>query len=355
MWWRDIFCHLAADFRKRLSVDARRPARVVEWPRSARPLECNLTFERPQVRYVQIAPDDDGMRLDNYLLRVFKDVPKSRIYKIIRSGEVRVNKGRAKPATRIAVDDTVRLPPVKQKPRRALERPPDALMTRVTEAIITETPDYLVFNKPPGLAVHAGTGQRFGLIEVLRAARPDEYFELVHRIDRQTSGVLIVARSRAALDALRDALNDIATQKRYLALVEGAWRHGIREVDAPLSRDVERAGERVVTVDHVQGKTSLSIFSPKQAYRGATLMSVAIRTGRTHQIRVHAAHCGHPVAGDDKYAANAATARWKANGLARMFLHAEEVQLDFNGQRCVFKAPLAKDLETALRALEPIE
>ena len=137
-------------------------------------MECNLTFERPQVRYVQIAADDDGMRLDNYLMRVFKDVPKSRIYKIIRSGEVRVNKGRAKPATRIAVDDSVRLPPVVEKPKRPTERPPDALMQRVTETIIEETPDYLVFNKPPGLAVHAGTGQRFGLIEVLRAARPDE-------------------------------------------------------------------------------------------------------------------------------------------------------------------------------------
>ncbi|WP_348761925.1 RluA family pseudouridine synthase [uncultured Salinisphaera sp.] len=317
-------------------------------------MECNLTFERPQVRYVQIAADDDGMRLDNYLMRVFKDVPKSRIYKIIRSGEVRVNKGRAKPATRIAVDDSVRLPPVVEKPKRPTERPPDALMQRVTETIIEETPDYLVFNKPPGLAVHAGTGQRFGLIEVLRAARPDEYFELVHRIDRQTSGVLLVARSRAALDGLRAALNDISATKRYQALVEGAWQHGVREVDAPLSRDVERAGERVVTVDHAGGKTALSIFTPEQAFRGATLMSVTIRTGRTHQIRVHAAHCGHPIAVDEKYAANAATARWKAAGLSRLFLHASEVQLDFGGTRCVFTAPLAADLADALTRLEPV-
>ncbi|RJS95369.1 RluA family pseudouridine synthase [Salinisphaera sp. Q1T1-3] len=292
------------------------------------------------------------MRLDNYLLRVFKDVPKSRVYKIIRSGEVRVNRGRAKPATRLAVDDEVRLPPVRQAPKKQTQRPPDELIERVTSAVVEETADYLLFAKPPGLAVHAGSGVRFGLIEVLRAARPDEYFELVHRLDRQTSGCLLVARSRQALDGLRAALNDAAADKRYLALVEGRWRHGVREVDAPLSRDVERAGERIVSVDHVNGRASLSVFAPRTFYRGATLMDVTIRSGRTHQIRVHAAHCGHPVAADDKYAGNAANGRWRSRGLPRMFLHAAQIVLYFQGQRRVFEAPLPADLSDVLAGLE---
>lgn len=294
------------------------------------------------------------MRLDNFLLRIFKNVPKSRIYKIIRSGEVRVNRGRAKPPTRLHADDEVRLPPVHQPPARAPERPPDGLIERVCGAIAVETADYLLFNKPPGLAVHAGTGQRFGLIEVLRAARPDEYFELVHRLDRATSGCLLVARSRRALDDLRAGLNDAAATKRYLALVEGEWTDGVREVDVPLSRDVERAGERVVTVDRTAGKASLSIFSPRAHYPGATLMDVAIRTGRTHQIRVHAAHCGHPLAADDKYAGNAETAAWHAFGLSRLFLHAAEIVLDFRGRREVFRCALAPDLEAIRVRLEAL-
>lgn len=292
------------------------------------------------------------MRLDNFLLRIFKDVPKSRVYRIIRSGEVRVNRGRAKPATRLAADDEVRLPPVRQPERAPPARPPDDMIARVTAAIVEETADYLVFAKPAGLAVHAGSGLRFGLIEVLRAARPGEYFELVHRLDRQTSGCLLVARSRAALDGLRAGLNATSANKRYLALVEGHWRGGPLEVDAPLSRDVERAGERVVTVDHENGRASLSIFSPQRVYKHATLMEVTIRTGRTHQIRVHAAHCGHPIAADDKYAGNKGTAAWRAFGLGRMFLHAAEIVLDYDNRRCRFSAPLAPDLAAVLERLD---
>lgn len=284
------------------------------------------------------------MRLDNFLLREFKNVPKSRVYKIIRSGEVRVNKGRAKPGTRLAEADDVRIPPVRQAPKADPGRPPDALIDKVNAAVITETADYLVFAKPPGLAVHAGSGLRFGLIEVLRAARPDEYFELVHRLDRQTSGCLLVARSRAALDDLRAGLNDTSATKRYIALVEGRWPHGAIEVDVPLSRDVERAGERVVTVDHEGGRASLSMFAPAEFYADATRMDVEIRTGRTHQIRVHAAHCGHPVAADDKYGPNARASRWRERGLSRLALHAASVRLNFGGRPHVFEVPLADDL-----------
>lgn len=321
-------------------------------PRFARPWECNLSSPRPQVRHVCVHADDAGMRLDNFLLREFRNVPRSRVYKIIRSGEVRVNKGRAKPATRLRQADDVRLPPVRQPARADPGRPPDALIDKVNAAITTETDDYLVFAKPPGLAVHAGSGLRFGLIEVLRAARPAEYFELVHRLDRQTSGCLLVARSRTALDDLRAGLNDVAATKRYTALVEGRWRHGALEVDAPLVRDVERAGERVVTVDPEHGRASLSWFRPVATYADATRMEIEIRTGRTHQIRVHAAHCGYPVAADDKYGPNARAAIWRDRGLTRLALHAAAVTLDFRGRRHVFEAPLAADLAAVFERLD---
>lgn len=296
--------------------------------------------------------DDAGMRLDNFLLRELKNVPKSRVYKIIRGGEVRVNKGRAKPGSRLGADDDVRIPPVRQPVKADPGRPPDALMHKVDAAIMEETEDYLVVSKPAGLAVHAGSGLRFGLIEVLRAARPDEYFELVHRLDRQTSGCLVIARSRAALDGLRTGLNDASATKRYEALVEGRWSHGAIEVDAPLARDVERAGERMVTVDHAGGRPSLSFFRPVAFYRDATRMAVEIRTGRTHQIRVHAAHCGHPVAADAKYGRNERTSVWREQGLARMALHAASVTLDFQGRRRRFEAPLADDLAAIFARLD---
>ena len=293
------------------------------------------------------------MRLDNFLLRTFKNVPRSKVYRIIRSGEVRVNRGRAKPGTRLVEADEIRLPPVRQKEKPGPGRPPDHLIQRVDKALLVERDDVLVFNKPPGLAVHAGSGLRFGLIEILRVSRAGEYVELVHRLDRQTSGCLLVARSRAALDSLRAGLNDAAASKRYLALVDGHWQHGSIEVDAPLSRDVERSGERMVVVDTAGGKASVSRFTPIAFYRDATLMSVEIKTGRTHQIRVHAAHCGHPVAADDKYGANARAARWRERGLERMFLHAEQVQLQHAGETLDIKAPLADDLQKLLDTLEP--
>lgn len=302
-----------------------------------------------------IDANDNGMRLDNYLLRVFKDVPKSRIYKIIRSGEVRVNSGRAKPSTRLAEADQVRLPPVRQKARPGPGRPPDALLRRVDKALAQSTDDLLFFNKPAGLAVHAGSGLRFGLIEVLRVLRAGEYVELVHRLDRQTSGCLLVARSRPALDGLRDALNDANTRKRYLALVEGHWPHGAIEVDAPLSRDNERSGERMVEVDHARGRASLSIFSPLAYYREATLMAVEIRTGRTHQIRVHAAHMGHPVVADDKYGLGERAGFWRQRGLSRMFLHAEHLQMHYAGEPLILNADLPEELAMVLERLEPLE
>lgn len=295
------------------------------------------------------------MRLDNYLLRLLKGVPKSHVYRIVRSGEVRVNRGRAKPGTRLAAGDRVRVPPVRVGARDATPRPPDGLMARVQRAVVDETEDWILFNKPAGLAVHGGTGLMFGLIEVLRAMRPGAYVELVHRLDRQTSGCLLVAKSRVALDALRGALNSTASSKRYLALLDGVWGDGEQRVDAPLSRDREHGGERMVVVDREQGRRALSDFSPIEPFADATLMDVRIHTGRTHQIRAHAAHCGHPVAADGKYGANARCAQWQRRGLGRMFLHAACIDLPLAGGRRRFQAPLADDLAQVLAALRQSE
>lgn len=316
-----------------------------------RPKECNLPETRPQVRYVCVGADDAGMRLDNYLLRLLRKVPKSHVYRIVRSGEVRVNRGRARPGTRLAEGDQVRVPPVRVRERGDIPRPPDALMARVQGAIIKETDDWLLFNKPAGLAVHGGSGLMFGLIEVLRALRPDAYVELVHRLDRQTSGCLLVAKSRTALTRLRSGLGASACEKRYMALVDGVWRGDGKRVDVPLSRDHERGGERMVVVDRDNGRHALSDFGIVERFADATLMHVSIHTGRTHQIRVHAAHCGHPVAADDKYGAKARCSAWRQRGLERMFLHAERIHMPLDGENLVLQAPLAEDLVGVLHRL----
>lgn len=291
------------------------------------------------------------MRLDNYLLRELKKVPKSHVYRIVRSGEVRVNRGRAKPSTRLTAGDLVRLPPVRMRARGEAARPPDELMARVQDAIVRETEDWIAFNKPAGLAVHGGTGLMFGLIEVLRAARPDAWVELVHRLDRQTSGCLLVAKSRLALGMLRSALNADASNKCYQALLDGQWRGDERRVDVPLARDREQGGERMVVVDWQDGRRALSDFRPLERFADATLMAVRIHTGRTHQIRVHAAHCGHPVAADSKYGAHARQTLWRSRGLRRMFLHAARIELALPSGVTTIEAPLAADLAPVLAVL----
>lgn len=288
------------------------------------------------------------MRLDNYLLRVLKGVPRSHVYRLIRSGQVRVNGGRAKAGRKLEKGEEVRIPPVRVRPAET-GRPPDALLDRVRAAIVAETGDWLLVNKPAGLAVHAGSGIRFGIIEVLRADRPEEHLELVHRLDRDTSGCLLIARHREALTRLRRSLRDPAAEKVYLALVAGAWQGGAREVDAALARDREIGGERMSTVDP-EGKAARSRFVPVERFREATLVEVAIVTGRTHQIRVHAAHLGHPVAGDRKYGDRDIDRRLRDGaGLARMFLHARRLALPALEEPLT--APLPDDLEAVLQRL----
>jgi len=316
--------------------------------------ECNLADKTPQVRHVEVPDADAGMRLDNWLLRQLKGVPRSHVYRLIRSGQVRVNRSRARANTRLGAADRVRIPPVRQSRASGAGRPPDDLIARVEAAIIAEGDDWLALNKPPGLAVHGGSGIRFGAIEVLRASRPDEGLELAHRLDRGTSGCLLVARGRVPLNRLRRAMRDAAAEKRYLALLSGRWRGGPRQVDAALVRDRTRSGERMVEVDEA-GKTALTDFGPRRVLSEVSLVEARISTGRMHQIRVHAAHLGHPVAGDEKYGDAALNRRLRASGLKRPFLHAHRLLLPHgepDGSPLVVEAPLPQDLSRCLRELE---
>jgi 23S rRNA pseudouridine955/2504/2580 synthase len=304
-------------------------------------------------RRVRPGPESAGQRLDNFLLRELAGVPRSRVYRLLRKGEVRVN-GRRKTADyRLAEDDEVRLPPLREAPPREPGRVPDALLESVRRAIVHEDARLLVLDKPAGLAVHGGSGLAFGLIEALRALRPDETLELVHRLDRETSGCLLVARTRAALRSAHALLREGTVEKHYLALVAGRWRLGRKTIDAPVLTDARQGGERVVRV-HRAGKVAVSVFAPVAQHGGvATLMDVAIRTGRTHQIRVHAAFAGHPVAGDQKYGDRDANARLRALGLRRMFLHASSVSFRWpDGDDFRAEAPLPAELAEFLDRLD---
>ncbi|HEU0225033.1 MAG TPA: RluA family pseudouridine synthase [Steroidobacteraceae bacterium] len=307
------------------------------------------------VRRLRAGAAGEGQRLDNFLLRELAGVPKSRVYRLLRRGEVRVNGKRKGPEYRLAADDELRLPPVRldaagASPKR---RAPDALQATVRAAILHEDARVLVLDKPAGLAVHGGSGLAFGAIEALRALRPQEPLELAHRLDRDTSGCLLVARTRQALRMLHALLREGRVEKHYAALVAGRWRLGRKTIDAPVLTRQRQGGERVVRV-HAAGKLAISEFAPRESFgQLATLMDVAIRTGRTHQIRVHAAFAGHPVAGDDKYGDRAANAKFAGLGLRRMFLHAASVAFTWPDSGAAFRAtaPLPRDLETLLTAL----
>lgn len=308
-----------------------------------------------RVRKILAGPAGDGQRLDNFLLRELKGVPRSRVYRLLRRGEVRVNGGRAKPEYRLTANDLVRLPPLREAPawEATPARVPDSLLAVVRDALIHEDESILAFNKPAGLAVHGGSGLSFGLIEALRALRPDEPLELAHRLDRDTSGCLIVARTRVALRELHGLLREGQVEKHYTALVAGRWRFGRKKIDAPVLTDVRQGGERMVRV-HAEGKVAVSIFAPREHYRDlASLMDVEIHTGRTHQIRVHAAFTGHPVAGDEKYGLREFNTRMREFGLRRMFLHSTVIAFRWPGskKRVAISVGLPEDLATVLSGL----
>ncbi len=309
--------------------------------------------ETSKVSHVAVIADDDGQRLDNWLLRALKGVPKSRVYRLLRKGEVRVNGKRAKPETRLATGDDIRLPPVRAADPAAPQRVPQSLIATVEAAIVHSDRDLLVVAKPAGLAVHGGSGLSFGIIEALRASRPTETLELVHRLDRDTSGLLLVARNRTALRALHGLLREGLVEKRYLALVQGPWNLGTKTIHAPLATRARQGGQRVVKVAE-SGKESDTTFVPVDFFGPrATLMEVSLGTGRTHQIRVHAAHAGHPVAGDDKYGNRDYNAEMQALGLKRLFLHAQSLTFEWPGSGKTFAVnqPLPPELAQVLEAL----
>lgn len=306
------------------------------------------------VRYVDITADDAGQRVDNFLLRQLKNVPRSRVYRLLRRGEVRVNGRRIGPVYRLETGDRVRIPPVRQEAAAAPSRVPDGLIDRVRRSIVHEDADLLVLDKPAGLAVHGGSGVAFGVIEALRADRPRESLELAHRLDRETSGVLLVARRRSSLRELHRLMREGRVEKHYLALVAGRWQLGRKRIDVPLATRQLQGGERVVKA-RAGGKAAATLFRPVEFFgKRATLMDVAIETGRTHQIRVHAAYAGHPVAGDDKYGDRKLNEELGKLGLNRMFLHAQTVSFIWPESEREFTAsvPLDEELKAVLDRLE---
>jgi 23S rRNA pseudouridine955/2504/2580 synthase len=310
------------------------------------------------VRHFEVEEAEAGLRLDKYLARRLGDVPRTRIFRIIRRGEVRVNGRRAGPDARLSAKDRVRVPPVWDQAGegtvRAQRGPPAAMVAAVQSAIIEETDRLLVLDKPAGIAVHGGSGISFGVIEALRALKPGEPLELVHRLDRETSGCLLVARDAATLRAVHALLREGRCEKRYLVLLAGKWNLGHKRIDVPLRTDTRVGGERTVRAD-ASGKPSVSEFRPIQFFgKLATLVEVALHTGRTHQIRVHASYAGHPVAGDEKYGDAEFNTRMRALGLTRMFLHAHSMSFEWpQGGTFSASAPLPPELSAVLDRLSP--
>jgi 23S rRNA pseudouridine955/2504/2580 synthase len=301
------------------------------------------------VRIVEIGPERDGQRVDNALMTMLKGVPRSLVYRILRTGQVRINGKRAKPETRLAIGDMLRIPPVRVAEREEGVAP-SGMVKSVADAVIFEDKHFLVIDKPVGIAAHGGSGVSHGAIELLRAARPNEHLELVHRLDRDTSGVLVLAKSRSGLTGLQALIRENTVTKQYLCLMTGTPRKARFDVNAPLLKSVMHGGERLVRVDDA-GKPSLTYFKELEQYPGARLMQATLGTGRTHQIRVHAQYAGHPLAGDPKYGDEAANKRFRAMGLKRMFLHAARMSFDLDGRNYDFSSPLPDELKAFLDKL----
>lgn len=306
-----------------------------------------------RVQLVEVDAERAGQRLDNFLITYLKNVPKSAIYRLIRRGEIRVNKKRAKPETRLSAGDQVRLPPIAQAAQPASATIPLALQRRLAQAVLYEDKAILVINKPAGLAVHGGSGLKFGVIEVLRSLYPAVDLELVHRLDRETSGCLVVAKKRSALRRLHELFRHAEVTKVYWALVKGRWRGGRRTARQALRKNLLQSGERMVRVDD-EGKASETVFEPLRVWGVASLVQATPLTGRTHQIRVHATALGHPLAGDDKYGDEGFNRQMGELGLKRLFLHAAKITFaDAEGKPITVEAPLDPALDVCLAKLGP--
>jgi 23S rRNA pseudouridine955/2504/2580 synthase len=326
-------------------------------PRQKAAAPAAASAEAPAVQHLRVGEDGAGQRLDNYLVKTLKGVPKTHVYRIIRSGEVRVNRGRAAADTRLALGDELRLPPV-----RVAEKRDDAPAPPREFPVVYEDEQLLAIDKPAGVAVHGGSGVSFGVIEQLRRARPTAGFlELVHRLDRETSGLLLIAKKRSALTALQQQFRARETGKTYAALVPGAWPARLKVIDVPLHKYLDAAGERRVRAagEDDDGQRSITLVKVAEALGGHTLLDVTIKTGRTHQIRVHLAQAGHAIVGDDKYgdfALNKRLARGETvPGLKfdRMFLHARTLRFEHpaSGETLELHAPLPPECRALVDAL----
>jgi len=306
-------------------------------------------LSKDSVTWLEVGEESEGQRIDNFLLKIAKGVPKSHIYRVLRSGEVRVNKGRVQAEYRVKSGDRVRVPPM-----RTAERSTQAAVPPREFEIAFEDEALIVVDKPSGTAVHGGSGVSFGVIEQLRRARPlAKFLELAHRLDRETSGLLVVAKKRVALTKLHDMFRDGGINKRYLALVKGRWRNELQHVKLPLHKYLTAEGERRVSVD-AEGKAAHSIVRLVARWENFSLVEVELRTGRTHQIRVHLSHLGFPIAGDDKYGDFSLNKDLQKAGLRRMFLHAAKLSLPhpLSGVPVVLESPLPLELRSFTDTLD---
>jgi 23S rRNA pseudouridine955/2504/2580 synthase len=308
-----------------------------------------------KVVQIEITEENHDQRLDNFLITLLKGVPKTRIYRIVRKGEVRVNKGRVEVNYRLKTGDIVRIPPVRIAERSEEVFVPTNLKEALQHSILFEDDGFLIVNKPAGFAVHGGSGVSSGIIEGLRLLRPEaKFLELVHRLDKDTSGCLVIAKKRSALRAFHAIFRDNQVKKTYLALLSGQWKKKKLVVNAPLLKNIAKGGERMVMVSSA-GKEAETVFTRLTAFAEATLVEAAPKTGRTHQIRVHALHLGHPIIGDERYGRDDVNLAFKQKGYKRMFLHAQTLSFShpLTSEPMKITAPLPRQLELLL-ANEPL-
>ncbi len=316
-------------------------------------MQTNISpVPKAPVQHIEVGSERAGQRIDNALITLLKGVPKSHIYRLLRTGQVRLNSRRVSADTRLEEGDVIRVPPIRQAHNEDKGQPSAQLIHQLLDAISFEDCNFLVLNKPAGMASHGGSGVSFGVIELLRAARPKEPFELAHRLDRHTSGLLVLAKRRSALLALQEEIREGRVHKQYLGLLAPALQRTRVDVNAPLFRANGEQGERMVRVS-ARGKPALTRFREVQRFVECSLVEATLETGRTHQIRVHAAHIEHPVVGDDRYGDRNVNRRFQKLGLKRMFLHSVLFEFEMGSQAYSFSTPLKSELGALLEKLTP--
>src|SRR3990167_10467735 len=311
------------------------------------------SHKKTAVQYIAATEDDSGQRIDNFLMRHLKNIPKSRLYRLLRKGEVRVNSKRVSACYKLNPDDRIRLPPVYLEAVAPSAVPGNTLLVMLKKCTIYEDKNLLIINKPAGLSVHGGSSVKIGLIEALHHLYPEwPALELAHRLDAETSGCLILAKKRSILKELHELLRLGKMRKIYMALTQGHWKPSELRVEVALQKSYLQGGERIVKVDS-QGKNALTVFKPIETLTGAMLVEATLHTGRTHQIRVHAKYRRHPIAGDEKYGDKEFNKKMRQHGLGRLFLHAKSIGfvLPSIGQTVKVTAPLDDDLAVCLRLI----